>query len=705
MDVSQYAELFQAEAGEYMQVLNQCLLNLERDPQDREELLEAFRVAHSLKGMAGTMGYHHVTDIAHGLENFMEGFKTGEQEPCPDLLDILFEAVDLLQLSLEHPEESPPEDVEKWNALQVKMNNYKEQGSVVLPVEETGGETVADQITLGVMDREILRQAEEKGQMPTRVTITLKREALMKSVRVYMIFKVLEELSEVVTSSPPMADLEEEKFEQSFHVLLVPHENNTAAVQEKAMQITDVESVEVSTWAEEQSAEDSSGEIKESAPVVPGTDTVDTPAEDDTTGEGVRESDKPVGKAVGSQADEQSQVAKAVDKMVRVETQKLDDLVNLVGEMVVARTRITEIGRGFSEDLDNSIDQLKRSITNLQDTAMGLRMVPIKQVFERFPRMVRDLCRGKGKKVQLYISGEETELDRSIINRLSDPLVHLLRNSFDHGIETPEERTNKGKNEEGSIYLSACHEGNQVVIMVEDDGAGINPDKVGEIAVQKGVISKAELNQLTDEDKINLIFFNGFSTSAEITDVSGRGVGMDAVRNSIESLHGTVEVFSEINVMTRFVLRLPLTLAIIKTLLVKSLDQFYAIPVEIIKENVYLDRSEIKSIKGNPVVNLRGDVIPLYSLSGLLGFGHSDLPEGECSVVIVEAASKKAGFVVDELVGQQEIMIKSLGSYLKGLKGIAGATVLGDGRVTLIIDVAGLLSEGREYIEQNCTGS
>jgi two-component system chemotaxis sensor kinase CheA len=471
------------------------------------------------------------------------------------------------------------------------------------------------------------------------------------------------------------------------------------------MQITDVESVEVSTWAEEQSAEDSSGEIKESAPVVPGTDTVDTPAEDDTTGEGVRESDKPVGKAVGSQADEQSQVAKAVDKMVRVETQKLDDLVNLVGEMVVARTRITEIGRGFSEDLDNSIDQLKRSITNLQDTAMGLRMVPIKQVFERFPRMVRDLCRGKGKKVQLYISGEETELDRSIINRLSDPLVHLLRNSFDHGIETPEERTNKGKNEEGSIYLSACHEGNQVVIMVEDDGAGINPDKVGEIAVQKGVISKAELNQLTDEDKINLIFFNGFSTSAEITDVSGRGVGMDAVRNSIESLHGTVEVFSEINVMTRFVLRLPLTLAIIKTLLVKSLDQFYAIPVEIIKENVYLDRSEIKSIKGNPVVNLRGDVIPLYSLSGLLGFGHSDLPEGECSVVIVEAASKKAGFVVDELVGQQEIMIKSLGSYLKGLKGIAGATVLGDGRVTLIIDVAGLLSEGREYIEQNCTGS
>ncbi len=706
MDVSQYAELFQAEAGEYMQVLNQCLLNLERDPQDREELLEAFRVAHSLKGMAGTMGYHHVTDIAHGLENFMEGFKTGEQEPCPDLLDILFEAVDLLQLSLEHPEESPPEDVEKWNALQVKMNNYKERDSFTLPAEEEQEETTGDLITLGVMDQEIIRQAEEKGQKPSRVTITLKREALMKSVRVYMIFKVLEELSEVITSSPPMADLEEEKFEQSFHVLLIPHQGNTAAIQEKVMQITDVELVEVSTWSEDQGSADSGTGKGEETYAVSEAETADLPAEDDAAAKADSNNNKPVSKVENNQAtEEQSQVAKAVDKMVRVETQKLDDLVNLVGEMVVARTRITEIGRGFSEDLDNSIDQLKRSITNLQDTAMGLRMVPIKQVFERFPRMVRDLCRGKGKKVQLHISGEETELDRSIINRLSDPLVHLLRNSFDHGIETPEERIKKGKNEEGSIFLSACHEGNQVVITVEDDGAGINPDKVGEIAVQKGVISRAELNQLTDEDKINLIFFNGFSTSAEITDVSGRGVGMDAVRNSIESLHGTVEVFSEINVMTRFVLRLPLTLAIIKTLLVKSLDQFYAIPVEIIKENVYLDRTEIKSIKGNPVVNLRGDVIPLYSLSGLLGFGHSNLPDGECSVVIVEAAGKKAGFVVDELVGQQEIMIKSLGSYLKGIKGIAGATVLGDGRVTLIIDVAGLLSEGREYIEQNCTGS
>jgi two-component system, chemotaxis family, sensor kinase CheA len=715
MDVMQYAELFQAEAGEYMQVLNQCLLNLEKDPKDREELLESFRVVHSLKGMAGTMGYKHVTDIAHGLENFMEDFKTGEREPCPDILDMLFEAVDLLQLSLEHPEESPPEDMEKWNTLLEKMKNFKEHGEAQPEAEDPESTecTESAEITdpaIGVMDRELLRQAVEKGQKPCRVQINLRKDTMMKAVRVYMIFKALEELGDVILSLPAQQELEEENFEDSFEVILAPGDSDLQVIQEKVMQISDVEAVKVSEWPGDSTSPEPAAdlepgvtsaalvepELSEAAEATEAADQQQKVSEEPV--KPLKELNVQPAKATTptAAAEEGGQVAKAIDKMVRVETQKLDDLVNLVGEMVVARTRITEIGRGFSEDLDSTIDQLKRSITNLQDTAMGLRMVPIKQVFERFPRMVRDLCRDKGKKVQLYISGEETELDRSIINRLSDPLVHLLRNSFDHGIEAPDERKQKGKSPEGSIHLKACHEGNQVVITVEDDGAGIDPEKIGEIAVKKGVITRAELNHLSKEDKVSLIFFNGFSTSAEVTDVSGRGVGMDAVRNSIESLHGTVEVYSEVNVMTRFVMRLPLTLAIIKTLLVRSSGQLYAIPVEIIHENVYLSQEEIRSIRGNPVVNLRGEVIPLYYLSSLLGFSVNEMPDGDCSVVIVEAANRKAGFVVEELVGQQEIMIKSLGSFLKGLKGIAGATVLGDGSVTLIIDVAGLLSEGRE---------
>lgn len=702
MDVMQYAELFQAEAGEYMQVLNQCLLSLEKDPQDREELQEAFRAVHSLKGMAGTMGYQHVTNIAHGLENFMEDFKTGERKPSPDILDLLFEAVDLLQLSLENPEESKPEEKDKWDQLLVKMKNYHDQEGEAVLSEECEQETGGSSLEIGVMEQEILRQAADKGHCPCLVQIDLKQDTMMKSVRVYMIFKALEECCEVVSSTPSQQDLEEEKFDHSFQVLVILEGDDRDQLYAKIMQISDVEKTEVLLW---QAAEESPGTDLEdiTEPNLSLTEGLDS--EEETAEQGKKASGEKKSAEAAPGAGEQGQVAKAIDKMVRVETQKLDDLVNLVGEMVVARTRIAEIGRGFNEDLDGTIDQLKRSITNLQDTAMGLRMVPIKQVFERFPRMVRDLCRSKGKQVQLYISGEETELDRSIINRLSDPLVHLLRNSFDHGIESPEDRKKKGKNLEGSIYLQARHEGNQVIITVEDDGAGIDPDRIAEIALKKGVISQAELNQLSKEDIISLIFFSGFSTSAEVTDVSGRGVGMDAVRNSIESLHGTVEVFSEINVMTRFVLRLPLTLAIIKTLLVKSAGQVYAIPVEVIKENVYLNREEISSIRENPVVNLRGEVIPLYTLSSLLGFGFTELADEECSLVIVEASNRKAGFIVDDFVGQQEIMIKSLGSYLKGLKGIAGATVLGDGSVTLIVDVAGLLSEGRDYIEQNSISS
>lgn len=702
MDVTQYAELFQAEAGEYMQVLNQCLLNLEKDQGDREELQEAFRVVHSLKGMAGTMGYQHVTDIAHGLENFMEDFKTFERSPSAGVIDLLFEAVDLLQDSLEHPEESTEEDRRKWDDLLQRMKKTRDSEDTEFIEEDSGSINEENEFNLGAMDQEIVRQAREKGKQPCRVGVTLKKDVMMKAVRVYMIFKELEECGGIISTVPSQQELEDEKFEQFFQVLLVPEKHDISVINEKVTQITDVENVEVHPWNDQDSSENDPVESE----AEPEAETEKEAKHPKDKKDMVQEDSSTQGKtpAPSSPSEESGQVTRAADKMVRVETQKLDDLVNLVGEMVVARTRISEIGHGFNEDLDSTIDQLKRSITNLQGTAMELRMVPIEQVFGRFPRMVRDLCREKGKKVELHISGQETELDRSIINRLSDPLVHLLRNSFDHGIEAPDERIKKGKKQEGSIYLKACHEGNQVVLTVEDDGKGIDPQRIGELALEKGVITKDELNQLSKDDLVSLIFFSGFSTSAEITDVSGRGVGMDAVRNSIEALHGSIEVYSEIDVMTRFEMRLPLTLAIITTLLVKSSGQLYAIPVEVIHENVYLDRKDIKSIRGNPVVNLRGEVIPLHVLSALLGFDSGELPEDECNVVIVEAANRKAGFIVDDLVGQQEIMIKSLGSLLKGLKGIAGATVLGDGSVTLIIDVAGLLSEGRDYIEQNSVG-
>ena len=326
---------------------------------------------------------------------------------------------------------------------------------------------------------------------------------------------------------------------------------------------------------------------------------------------------------------------------------------------------------------------------------MKLRMVPVKQVFDRFPRMVRDISRSRGKEVRLTISGEQTELDRTIINRLSDPLVHLLRNAIDHGIEPAAEREAQGKDPEGSILLQAYHEGNHIVIVVEDDGAGIDLEAIKKSALQKGIICQEEAALMSEQELLDLIFCSGFSTSTRVTDISGRGVGLDAVKSSIEALHGTIQVKSVFSRMTRFTLRLPLTLSIINSLLVKSSGQILAIPIEVIQENIVLDNSEIKTIRGCKVINLRGEVLSLYHLGERLGFIQNIEELSGYPVVIVEAGGEKAGLIVEQLIGQQEIMIKPLSPALKGLAGIAGATILGDGSISLIVDIPELLNVGR----------
>lgn len=663
MDTLAYAELFQAEAGEYMQVLNRCLLNLEIEPHNRENLLEAFRAVHSLKGMAGTMGYQQITDIAHGLENFLEDLKMEVFEPSAEVLDLVFEAVDLLQLSLNNPEASSPQERKKVELLLVRIRSFQQSGpGEALTGEQNNGDSLENLI--GEMEREMVRQSRQKGETLYLVQVALRKDTVMKSVRCYMVLRALEDAGEIIFTVPSRQDLDEEKFECMFQVGLVLNSTmEPSHLENLLLKISDVEQMAIAPWQESEPLQQTESD-----------------------------SAKP-----DSASEKVAQAVRAADKMVRVETQKLDDLVNLVGEMVVTRTRIGDIGRGYSEDLDHTIDQLKRAITNLQDTAMKLRMVPIKQVFDRFPRMMRDLCRDKNKLIQLVIHGENTELDRSIINQLSDPLVHLLRNAADHGIEMPDVREAAGKNPTGTVLLKAHHEGNQIVITVEDDGAGIDPARVLQKALDKGMLTQAEAARMKEEDAMQLIFQSGLSTSDQVSDVSGRGVGMDVVRKSIEALHGSIEVDSKTGGKSRFVLRLPLTLAIIKSLMVRSNAQVYAIPLELVRNNAYLQRAELKTIRGNPVVNLRGEVIPLYDLSDLLGFEQEKENISELSVVIVEAGGKTSGFIVDELIGQQEIMIKSISDYFKGLKGIAGATILGDGSVTLIIDVIGLLENGRDF--------
>lgn len=659
MNRLEYADLFQCEAHEYLDVLNRCALRLEKEPQNKESLQEAFRAVHSLKGMAGTMGYRQVTKITHCLENFMEDLKSGAVEANPEVMDVLFEAVDLLQAVLINPEELSSQQIEEAREVLKKINRI--QPSLQAEDQSTAESFPGVDLRLSETEKEAIRLAKDKKMSLHVVEVTLVEHAPLKSVRVYMLLQKLAAHGEIMAAAPKLQDLEDENFDRHFKLVVAAEHPLGGKALDELSSITDVEKVQLLPW------EDS---LLESGPAR-------APAGQEAGAEGIIHHD-------------------ITEKMVRVETAKLDELVNLVGEMVVVRTRVLQLGKGHSEELDSLLDQLKSSITNLQDTAMKLRMVPVKQVFDRFPRMVRDISRSRGKEVRLLINGEQTELDRTIINRLSDPLVHLLRNAIDHGIEPAAEREACGKNPEGSILLQAYHEGNNVVILVEDDGAGMDPEVIKQSALKKGIIRPEEAARMPEQELLHLIFYSGFSTSLEVTDISGRGVGMDVVKSSIEALHGTIQVKSVRSKMTRFTLRLPLTLAIINSLLVKSSGQVLAIPIEVIRENIFLGASQIKTIRGCKVINLRGEVLSLYHLGELLGFIQSREELSGYPVVIVEAGGEKAGLIVEQLIGQQEIIIKPLGSYLKGLTGIAGATILGDGSISLIVDVPGLISSGGE---------
>lgn len=704
--MEEYKEIFMAEANEYLQVLNDCLMKMEDNPGDTGGLQEMFRVVHSLKGMSGTMGYELLTEVSHDLENFMEKLKSGAHPVTADMVDLLFESVDILQGLLIDPEspgeaekEAAQKFIQKIAGLQSAFKEApgdddsgdeveKETADENMP-EDDGGLTVE----LSEVEKEVVRAACQRGEKTYEVKVDFIEGTLMKSVRSYMIVRALEQFGEIVATEPSIQEMEEERFDLTIKIVLVSSAFSEAGVKENLLKIADVETVEVrerhAGTSVPQSGAGSGDAAQESAPSAkpePGEEKKDENVK--TTS---RQADTVKAKDVSS--------ARVTEKTVRVETAKLDELINLIGEMVIMRNSVMEKGVGLLEDLDRSLGQMERVITDLQNVAMKLRMVPIKQVFDRFPRMVRDISRERDKEVQLEINGEETELDRSIVNRLSDPLVHLLRNAIDHGIESVEERVAGGKNKAGNITLKAFHESSHVIITVEDDGGGIDPEILKKKALEKGIVDEEEVARMKDEEALDLIFYSGFSTSAEITEVSGRGVGMDAVKKNIELMRGTIEIKSEVGKGTLFILRFPLTLAIIKALLVRAGGHIFAIPIETIRENVFLEPHQIKTIQKDWVINIRGEVISLYNLGSLLNFHTNDYREmPEYPVVIIEVGNKKAGFIVEELIGQQEIVIKSLGGYLREIRGIAGATVLGDGRVTLIVDVVALLEDRREKV-------
>ena len=694
MDTNQYMEMFLDESHEHLQSLNEGLLSLEENAEDVSVVNEIFRNAHTLKGMSATMGYNKIAELTHEMEDVLDLIRKEQLKLDEDIIDTLFKCLDSLEQMINSVADGESEDVVDVTDLVATLSAISKGESTPAPAAAkaeapaaaapaTASAAPASKSTLDLndVDRDILRQAKEGGLLGIHVQITLAQTCLLKSARSYMVMNALDELGDVIKSVPSAEDLEQEKFDHTFDILVVTGAD-MKTVEDTVGTISEIDKVALELVDPDQATapQAAAPAAEKAAPAAPKA----APA-------AAVSAPKPAAKAAPAKAappkkNHQSQ-------SVRVDIDKLDTLMNLMGELVINKVRLEQIGQTHRlAELTETLEQMDRVTTDLQNIVMKVRMVPVSAVFNRFPRMVRDISKELNKEINLTIEGEETELDRTVIDEIGDPIMHLLRNSLDHGVEHPDDREAKGKPRTGEVGLIARHEGNNVVIMVTDDGAGINADIIRKKAVEKGMISQEDADKLDDADAVRLVFLPGFSTAEKITDISGRGVGMDVVRSKIESLSGHVDVETKIDEGSIFKIKLPLTLAIIQAMLVKVQQEMYAIPLGSIDSTINIQPTDIKTVRNKEVIVLRGEIIPIIRMEETLQVPHVK-DSDEIFVVVVHAGDAKAGIVVDNLIGQQEIVIKTLGNLFAGLKMFSGATVLGDGRVALILDVATMMQQ------------
>ncbi|MEJ6527045.1 chemotaxis protein CheA [Exiguobacterium sp. USCH10] len=660
MDVNEYLGLFLDESQEHIQSINTQLLKLEQSG-GADVVQEIFRSAHTLKGMSSTMGYEHVANLTHEMESALDLVRGGKKESNQLLLDTMFIAMEQMEdmiADIENGGRGANVDVSETVAAFQSFIGGKEV--VVTEVKESNTFEV-DLYTNSVID-----QAKQTGFEAYQITVKLSDAVVLKAARAYMVFDRLQELGEVVRTHPETEEIEQEQFDLSFDVLFLSQE--TAEVIEHAIaQVSEVERVEVNMFT---GASESEPEVAVTAEAVVPEPVVQTAPDQEEK----------------ETKDTKEQVAaQAQAKTIRVNLERIDRLMNLFEEFIIDRGRLERLADEVGQpELNETVEKIKRGTNELQSLVLTLRMMPIEQVFNRFPRMVRSVAKEIHKKVQLDISGAETELDRTVIDEIGDPLVHLIRNAIDHGIERPEVRVKAGKPEQGMLALRAYHGGNRVFIEIEDDGAGINVDKVRSKALERGVISDEEATMMSENELAMLIFAPGFSTADVVTDLSGRGVGLDVVKNKIESLGGVVSLETVAGQGTKFQVSLPLTLSIISAMLVQVGEESYAIPLSSILETTLLDEADILTAHRERVFDFRGQLVPLVYLKEM--FGIESETKSQFPVVVVRKGNKLVGVVVNELIGQQEIVMKPLGTYLEGIPAISGATILGDGRVALIVD-------------------
>ena len=684
---NQYMDMFLDESHEHLQSLNEGLLRLEENMEEISVVNDIFRNAHTLKGMSATMGFAKIAELTHEMEDVLDLVRKEQLKLNEDIMDTLFKCLDSLEQMVDSVGNGEAEDVVDVSDLVAKLSSISKGTPPPAAAPAAGGASAAPAAggasggagsDLGIddIDLDVMKKAKDAGMNVFHVKVTLMESCVLKAARSVMVMHALDEIGDVIKSVPPAEDLEQEKFERSFDIV-VATASDAEAVTNAVDTVSEIEDIGV-----EELDPDALAKQAEPAPVAAAPAAAAAPAPKKAAAPAKKEG----AKAAAPKKQHQSQ-------SVRVDIEKLDTLMNLMGELVINKVRLEQIGQTHRmSDLMETLEQMDRVTGDLQNIVMKVRMVPVSAVFNRFPRMVRDVSKELGKEINLTIEGEETELDRTVIDEIGDPIMHLLRNSLDHGVESPDAREAKGKPRVGEVGLIARHEGNNVVIMITDDGAGIDASKIRRKAVEKGMITQDEADRLDDADAVRLIFLPGFSTAEQITDISGRGVGMDVVRSKIEALSGHVDVETHIDEGSVFKIKLPLTLAIIQAMLVRVQEEMYAIPLTSIDSTVNIEPTDIQTIQNKEVIVLRGEIIPIVRMEEALQVPHVKDSE-ELFVVVVHAGEAKAGIVVDNLIGQQEIVIKTLGNLFAGLKLFGGATVLGDGRVALILDVATMIQQ------------
>lgn len=706
MDTSQYLDLFIDETKEHLQSLNEHVLVLEKEPDNEDTINEIFRAAHTLKGMSGTMGFTRMQRLTHDLENVFSEIRNGNMKANEKLIDVLFRGLDALESYLDVISSEGNEGTEDNEDIIHDLNflvdeqsggksgakeDHKESKSEA-SVAEAGKENPADegtsesedrckfkQIPISDFDLTAITSAKNEGKHIYGITVYLQDICILKAARAFLVFKSVENKGELIKSVPSTEKIEDEEFDYDFSWILASSDSKEN-IKKLIMSVSEIAEVYIDEMDIPDAATGKAEDAK--APVM----------EKKEEHETEEKKDKP------KKAAQPATKAKMGSRSVRVDIDKLDILMNLVSELIIAKNGLVSVSAGGSEmktennqTFHEQIEYLERVTTNLHESVMKVRMVPIESVVNRFPRMIRDLNRKLDKKMELYMTGEETELDRTVIDEIGDPLMHLLRNSADHGLESNEERIRLGKPEVGSIFLDAYQDGNNVVIQVRDDGAGIDVDRVRRKAIEKGTITEKQAETMTDKEFIDLLFQPSFSTAEKITDVSGRGVGLDVVKTKIEALGGNISAKTVAGEGSTFTISLPLTLAIIQALMVEVGGEKYAIPLGSINGIEDIGKDEISFVQSKEVIHLRGKVIPILRLHKLLDIEPEEKDPESLIVVIMQKADQQIGLVIDQLLGQQETVIKSLGRHITNDKLFSGATILGDGEVALILDTNTLI--------------